>query len=301
MAIRHRHAGDRHRQVGHPQEELLVDKGQLSEILVPRCILMQMGTINAMEFLLDKMKAEDQRGLLRLDNQQISIAAMPGPAIECPRRSTREGFWGPTDWTYKHFWAREEHPYRLLRRRLHEIATPGMTILDAGCGHTAPNLQELRDSGAKLIGVDLVRLEPQDGMELIEGDLSAVPLSDRSIDLIYSRSVMEHVVDPDAVYAESARLLKAGGRWIFLTANRWDYVSLISRMTPNRFHAAIVRRMEGREEFDAFRPPTRPTTPPDRPLAAAHGFRIERFERHGQYPAMFYVGPLFPLATSTRR
>jgi hypothetical protein len=32
--------------------------------------------------------------------------------------------------------------------------------------------------------------------------------------------------------------------------------------------------------------------------AEAHSFRIERFERHGQHPAMFYgVGPLFLLAT----
>jgi SAM-dependent methyltransferase len=204
-----------------------------------------------------------------------------------------------TDWTYKHFWTHEQHPYALLRRRLRELAAPGMTILDAGCGHTAPNLQELRNSGAKLIGVDLVRLEPQDGMELIESDLGAIPLPDGSVGLICSRSVMEHVVNPDFIYAESARLLKAGGRWIFLTANRWDYVSLISRMTPNRFHAAIVRRMEGREEFDVF--PTAYKTNDRRQIAhyaEAHGFRIERFERHGQYPAMFYeVGPLFLLAT----
>lgn len=206
---------------------------------------------------------------------------------------------GLTDWTYKHFWADEEHPYRLLRRRLRDIARPGLTILDAGCGHTAPNLQELRGSGARLIGIDLVRLEPQDGMELIEADLGKVPLPDRSIDLIYSRSVMEHVVDPDAVYAESARLLKPGGRWIFLTANRWDYVSLVSRLTPNRFHAGIVRRMEGREEFDVF--PTAYKTNDRRQIArhaARHGFAIDRFERHGQYPAMFYqVGPLFLAAT----
>lgn len=204
-----------------------------------------------------------------------------------------------TDWTYRQFWRNEEHPYRRLRRRLLELARPGMAILDAGCGHTAPNLQELRDSGATLIGVDLVRLEPQPGMELIEGDLARVPLGDASIDLVYSRSVMEHVVDPHGVYAETARLLKPGGRWIFLTANRWDYVSLVSRITPNRFHAAIVRRFEGRDEIDVF--PTAYKTNDRGQIAhyaRAHGFRIETFERHGQYPAMFYrVGPLFLLAT----
>jgi SAM-dependent methyltransferase len=206
---------------------------------------------------------------------------------------------GLTDWTYRHFWAHEEHPYRRLYRRLVEIAAPGLTILDAGCGHRAPNLQELRDSGATLIGVDLVRLEPQPGLQLIEADLGAVPLPDAAIDLIYSRSVMEHVVDPDAVYGEAARLLKTGGRWIFLTANRWDYVSLVSRLTPNRFHAGIVRRFEGREEHDVF--PTAYRTNDLSQIArhaAGHGFRIDRFERHGQYPAMFYrLGGLFLIAT----
>jgi transcription termination factor Rho len=41
---------------GTRKEELLVEKGQLSKMWVLRRILMQMGTIDAMEFLLDKMK-----------------------------------------------------------------------------------------------------------------------------------------------------------------------------------------------------------------------------------------------------
>ena len=206
---------------------------------------------------------------------------------------------GLTDWTYARFWAHVQHPYRLLERRLLDLASPDLTILDAGCGHTAPNLQPLKPSGARLIGVDLVPLAPQDGLELIVGDLAKVPLPDQSVDLIYSRSVMEHVVDPHAVYAEANRLLKPGGRWIFLTANRWDYVSLVSRMTPNRFHAAIVGRFEGREDFDVF--PTAYRTNDRGQIshyAGAHGFAIDRFERHGQYPAMFWkVGPLVLLAS----
>ena len=41
---------------GTRKEELLVEKGKLSKMWVLRRILMQMGTIDAMEFLLDKMK-----------------------------------------------------------------------------------------------------------------------------------------------------------------------------------------------------------------------------------------------------
>ena len=41
---------------GTRKEELLVEKDKLSKMWVLRRILMQMGTIDAMEFLLDKMK-----------------------------------------------------------------------------------------------------------------------------------------------------------------------------------------------------------------------------------------------------
>ena len=38
------------------EEELLVDKGTLSKMWVLRRILMQMGAVDAMEFLSDKLK-----------------------------------------------------------------------------------------------------------------------------------------------------------------------------------------------------------------------------------------------------
>jgi transcription termination factor Rho len=41
---------------GTRKEELLVEKDKLSKMWVLRRILMQMGTIDSMEFLLDKMK-----------------------------------------------------------------------------------------------------------------------------------------------------------------------------------------------------------------------------------------------------
>ncbi len=203
------------------------------------------------------------------------------------------------DWTFERFWRHETHPYQLLRDRLAALVTPGMTVLDAGCGYTAPTLRELEGKGAKLIGVDVVPLEPHADLELHQCDLAHLPLADASVDLVYSRSVMEHVVDPDAIYAESWRVLKPGGRWIFLTANRWDYVSIVSRLTPNRLHGAIVRKFEGRDEVDVF--PTAYRTN-DRRQVARHarkaGFAIERFDRLSQYPSMFQrSGPLFFVAS----
>jgi 2-polyprenyl-3-methyl-5-hydroxy-6-metoxy-1,4-benzoquinol methylase len=68
---------------------------------------------------------------------------------------------------------------------------------------------------------------------------------------------MEHVADPDAVFSEIARALKPGGAYLCLTANKYDYASLIARIVPNRFHPWIVNRVEGRQEHDCSRPSTR--------------------------------------------
>jgi SAM-dependent methyltransferase len=210
---------------------------------------------------------------------------------------------GLTEWTMRRFWAGVPHPYAILRARLAALVKPGITVIDAGCGYTAPTLRELAGNGARLIGVDLVPIESHPGLELIEADLARIPLPDGTADLLYSRSVMEHVTDPDSVYAETRRLLKPGGRWLFLTANRWDYVSLAARAIPNRFHGRIVAALEGRREADVF--PTAYLTN-DRTqieaLAARHGFAMERFDRLTQYPSMFGgFGPAFRLATLYER
>ena len=39
---------------------------------------------------------------------------------------------------------------------------------------------------------------------------------------------------------------------MFLTANMWDYGTLVARAVPNRFHAGIVKVVEGRAEEDTF-------------------------------------------------
>jgi ubiquinone/menaquinone biosynthesis C-methylase UbiE len=192
------------------------------------------------------------------------------------------------------------HPYAILEREVAARLRPGDTLLDAGCGRTAPVLVKMKDRAQRLVGVDLVDFRcPEPGIELLKTDLARIPIEDASVDLAMSRSVLEHLDDPIAVYREMHRVLKPGGRFVFLTANRWDYASLAATVIPNRFHGWIVRRTEGRMEEDTF--PVRYRTNSRRAisrLAKTAGFEIADFRYLGQYPNYFmFNGVLFFLAT----
>lgn len=195
----------------------------------------------------------------------------------------------------------QEHPYRLFESEVDSYLLPEHTLLDAGCGRTAPILVKYRGRARRLIGVDLVDFEAGiAGAELYRSDLSAMPLEDSCVDLVMARSVMEHIEDPATVYREIFRVLKPGGHFIFLTANLWDYASLIAAVIPNRFHPWIVSKTEGREEKDvfpiAYRTNTRSAV---EKWSKISGFDIVSFRYLGQYPSYFmFNGLLFLLATA---
>jgi SAM-dependent methyltransferase len=193
-----------------------------------------------------------------------------------------------------------EHPYKTFEREIATRLAADFTILDAGCGRTAPILGKYVGRARRLIGADLVDFDgTPPGVELLKSDLARIDLPDASVDLVFSRSVMEHLNDPAAVYAEMYRLLKPGGWFILLTPSFWDYASLASFAIPNRLHPYIVRRVEGRAEDDVFPTYYRSNTKRAvRRLAAQTGFELESFRYLGQYPNYFmFNGALFFAAT----
>ncbi len=190
------------------------------------------------------------------------------------------------------WFGRDLHPYRLLEQRVAAAIAPGATVLDAGCGRTAPVLTKFRSAAGRLIGIDLVELSRVEGCELYRRDLADTGLADASVDLVYSRSVFEHLDDPAAVLREFRRILRPGGRCLVLTASHWDYATLIARLVPNRFHGRIVEHSEGRAREDVF--PTRYRCNTRRAVtrhAAGAGLVVDRFEYVGQYPAYFAFSP----------
>jgi 2-polyprenyl-6-hydroxyphenyl methylase/3-demethylubiquinone-9 3-methyltransferase len=73
-----------------------------------------------------------------------------------------------------------------------------------------------------------------------------LPFDNNTFDLVYCCDVLEHVRDADAVVAESARVLKAGGMYLYDTINRTWFSKFFlillfqewawSRIVPQNLH-----------------------------------------------------------------
>ncbi len=194
------------------------------------------------------------------------------------------------------FYREERHPYRIFEQCVESLIEPGTRVLlDAGCGRTVPVLRKFQGKVAALIGVELVDFtDVPAGIEVHQADLSAIPVATSSVDLIMSRSVFEHLTDPESVYRELARVLRPGGKIVFLTANMWDYGTQVARLVPNRFHGRIVKAVEGREEEDTFPTAYRTNTRGDvARLAAGAGLEVASFEYLSQYPNYLMFNGIF--------
>jgi SAM-dependent methyltransferase len=197
------------------------------------------------------------------------------------------------------------HPYRVFERQVASLIGPETRVLlDAGCGRTVPVLRQYLGRVDRLIGVEMVEFtDVPPGIEVLNADLANIPLPDASVDLVMSRSVFEHLTDPTAVYAEMSRLLTPGGRIVFLTANYWDYGTQVARLVPNRFHARVVRAVEGRPEEDTFPTAYKTNTRSDvLRLARGAGLEVERIDYLSQYPNyLMFNGLLFGLGVAYER
>ena len=202
----------------------------------------------------------------------------------------------------KSLYSSGRHPYRILEHEALRHVGPQSVLLDAGCGHNAPVLTKLAPHVARAIGVDEGASRPP-GVEYIQADLAYTGLERASVDLVVSRSVLEHLQAPLDVFREIHRILRPGGRFIFLTPNRWDYVSLAALAIPNRLHPWIVRRLTDRKECDTFPTFYRANTKGAlRRLAVRGGFEVDSIQYLNESPHYLEkIPPLYLLGAAYER
>jgi SAM-dependent methyltransferase len=189
------------------------------------------------------------------------------------------------------------HPYRTLEEAIERRIRPTSVILDIGCGRNAPMLRKLTDRVAAGYGIDPVAQPKETRPGVLRGAAEAIPLPNASVDVAYSRSVLEHLENPLKALREIRRVLRPSGSFVALTPNLWDYGTVAARIVPNRYHPAIVKRIEGRTEEDTFPAFYRANSAGSlRMLAAQSHLRVESIEYLNQYPTYLRFSRLAFLA-----
>jgi SAM-dependent methyltransferase len=117
------------------------------------------------------------------------------------------------------------------------------------------NLRVLRGKCSRVIGIDpdLAGASNPFVDEFRHTSSGRWPVNDESIDLCVVDSVLEHVEEPNQLFSECRRVIKAGGFLCIRTPNTLGYATVMARLIPESAHVAVLRLVQNeREPQDIF-------------------------------------------------
>jgi arsenite methyltransferase len=127
----------------------------------------------------------------------------------------------------------------------------GERVLDIGCGpgFLCESVAEIVGRHGAVVGIDIStdlidlcnRRKPAPWLSYAIGDATKVAQADASFDVVVCTQVAEYVPDVDRVLSEAFRVLKPGGRTVFV-ATDWDTVVWHSE-NPERM-ASVMKSWE---------------------------------------------------------
>lgn len=150
--------------------------------------------------------------------------------------------------------------------RVNSILDSSMHVLDYGAGRAAwyeddicafrKRTRTLKGKVKNLVGCDIdgAILDNNSVDEQIKiDDEKSLPFKDCSFDMIISDYTFEHITSPDVTAKELHRVLKKGGWICARTPNKYSYISIITRIIKNKFHARILKHAQpDRKGTDVF-------------------------------------------------
>lgn len=130
----------------------------------------------------------------------------------------------------------ERHKAAVLQ---HIAALDEGVVVDIGGGKKSPFLRGLQKDGrVRVYGVDISE-EELSGNILLDGkvvcDASApLPIATDSVDIVVTRSVVEHLANTDVFIRESRRIVKPGGVCIHVLPCKFSPFSILNQLLPNK-------------------------------------------------------------------
>lgn len=159
---------------------------------------------------------------------------------------------------------------------------PRQRLLDLGCGR-GEFLRGFMRCGVQGFGVDqseaAARLCPEADLRIADLENDRLPFDDGFLDVVYSKSVLEHFYYPEKIVAEVYRVLKPGGLVITMCPD-WEFNY---RIYPEDYtHRTPFMQSSLRD------------------IQLIHGFAQVEVERFRQLPVLWNHRWLLPFAELTR-
>jgi ubiquinone/menaquinone biosynthesis C-methylase UbiE len=183
---------------------------------------------------------------------------------------------------------------------------PGATVVDVGGGRKCAFARYRNPaSGVRVVAVDVsaeeLALNADVDLTVVADVTERLPFGDNEVDLVVSRSVIEHLRRPQAFFDEAARVLKPGGLTIHVVPSRFAPFAIANQILSRRISSRLLRMLipgsEGVLGFPAFYEQTYPSAF-RRMLARS---RLDVIElRVGYYQADYFnfFVPLFVLSAA---
>jgi SAM-dependent methyltransferase len=225
------------------------------------------------------------------------------PSIRAPRLPQLLSLFPLTRAAHAALYRDRLEDHEVFRRAIEAECTASSTVLDVGAGRGAPPAVNVKARVRKVIGVD-VAAEIEHNPNLHDwhvGSVGSMPfLQSGTVDVAFARYVAEHLEHPIEALAELRRVLRPGGRFIFITPNRRHYVPAIASRVGLGLHRSL-NALRGRSPEDTFPTVYALNTVEDiERIGRAAGFsKIEicAFECQPNYltfhPAIFMAGVLY--------
>lgn len=193
---------------------------------------------------------------------------------------------------------------KLFAEAIAEQVDEETVVLDVGAGAGIVEEMNFRGRAAKVCGIDLdervLENDYLDEAHVARGE--DIPYPDDTFDVVFSDNVLEHLENPREVFAEVARVLKPGGRFLAKTPNRRHYMPLIAASTPHWFHR-LYNWLRGRAPDDTFHTHYRANTPDDvRAIAEQVGMELDEATLIEGRPEYLRISPLtYPVGIAYER